>query len=272
MFLNTSKRIDILTKQLTPENTCYYKELIHYIDAKNKLDTSKEKQFLLEILQKIIQAQDEGKDIKSVFGNEPKVTSEHLLTEFSIRQEKTRTITHFLFLIFISFVQYELFNTLLEPILTIGLLGTAVPLLLLILATFFLFKTFKAGVPSKTATTQNKQLLYPILTAICWLGFVLIPMIDTKLNGYTMNKTLSHQSFAVFLFIFSSICLLFQLQQKTNYTLIGITVFFIVFDIFVFIGTIQPIYIPSTSKTIVSLLLLLIISVGPFIEQKLKRG
>lgn len=269
MSLNNQEKMTLLTKQLSTENTQYYEKIILSINSQNKLDTTQKDQLLLEILREIIQIQTEGKEIETVFGANSNMTAEQLLHEFSIRQEKKTRIARFLFLLFISFVQYGLFNTLVEPVITISLFKTGLPILLLILATFFLFKTFKTGLSFKSF--ESKQLLFPLLTGICWLGFVLLPMIDTKLNGFNAKEILSHQTFAVFLFIFSSLCLLFQMKQKISYTLTGITIFFMIFDLFVFTGTIQPIYLPTTSKTIVSLLLLLIISIGPFFEQKMRK-
>lgn len=269
MSLNNQEKMTLLAKQLSPENRQYYEKIVHSINNQNQLDTTKKNQLLLEILQEMSQIQTEGNEIETVFGTDSKVAAEQLLNEFSIRQEKKTRIARFLFILFISFVQYGLFNTLVEPVITISLFKTGIPIVLLILATFFLFKTFKIGLSFKSF--QSKQLLFPLLTGICWLGFVLIPMIDTKLNGFNAKEILSHQTFAAFLFIFSGFCLLFQMKQKMSYTLIGITIFFMVFDLFVFIGTIQPIYLPTTSKTIVSLLLLLIISIGPFLEQKMRK-
>ncbi|MHC5228432.1 hypothetical protein ACYSNW_09165 [Enterococcus sp. LJL99] len=269
MSLTNTQKIALLTKELNPENTHYYEELAESIISQSKLDSTQKKQLLLEILQEMIQLQNEGSTIKNSFDDEPRISAEHLLNGFLMRQKKKATITRFLFLLFISFVQYGLFNTLIEPVITISLFKTGVPIILLILATFFLFKTFKTGLSFKKI--HGKQLLFPLLTGLCWLGFVLIPLIDTKINGFNVNGILSHQTLALFLFIFSSICLFVQIQQKISYTLIGITIFFMVFDVFVFIGTIQPIYLPTTSKTMVSLLLLLIISIGPFFEQNMKK-
>lgn len=269
MTSNNAQKITTLTRQLNTENAQYYEALVHSINVQSKLDTIKKEQLLLEILQEIVQLQNDGHDVETLFEGDPKVTSEYLLNEFSKRQQKQAAITRFLFLIFISFIQYGLFNALLEPVITISLFKTGIPIILLVLATFFLFKTFKTGL-SFTAS-KSKQLLFPLLTIFCWLGFVLVPMIDMKLNGYNMNGLLSHQTFAIFLVIFSGICLMFQLKQKMSYTLIGVTIFFIVFDLFVLFGLIQPIYLLTTSKTTVSLILLLIISIGPFLEQKMRK-
>ena len=74
-----------LREQLTRDNKKYYEELLMYIRLSNWLKDNKEmEERLLEILQDIISAQEDGLSAQDYFGKEPKETADEVLSNISI--------------------------------------------------------------------------------------------------------------------------------------------------------------------------------------------
>lgn len=79
--MKTSEMIRLnneLREKLTPENETYYGDILVYIRSSN-VPQHKAEELLLEILEHLIQAQEEGRSAFQVFGEDPKAYSEEIV-------------------------------------------------------------------------------------------------------------------------------------------------------------------------------------------------
>ena len=74
-----------LREQLNTENKAYYEEILIYMRLRNWLkDEESIESKLLEILQDIISAQEDGMSAKEYFGQEPKEIADEILSNVPI--------------------------------------------------------------------------------------------------------------------------------------------------------------------------------------------
>lgn len=86
--LNNEKR-----KLLTEENEAYYSDLLVYIRTHWRISEQQTEEVLMEMLDHLLDAQNEGKSAKDIFGDDPLSFADHVIEE--IADEKPRNIIKF---------------------------------------------------------------------------------------------------------------------------------------------------------------------------------
>lgn len=71
-------------KQLSKENRAYYEDMLVYLRT-SRIPTKKSEELLLEMLDHLLTAQEEGKTAEDVFGTEPKAYCEEIVETFGRR-------------------------------------------------------------------------------------------------------------------------------------------------------------------------------------------
>ncbi|MBT2287868.1 DUF1129 family protein [Paenibacillus albidus] len=85
--LNNTKR-----SQLTRENLKYYEEMLLYIRFASGRSEQQTEELLLELLEHVLQAQQEGRTAEQVFGDEPKAYCEELIGEIPGETRKNQLL------------------------------------------------------------------------------------------------------------------------------------------------------------------------------------
>lgn len=89
IHLNNEKR-----KLLTEENEVYYTDLLIYLRTQWRLSEQQTEEILMEMLDHLLDAQNEGKSAKDIFGEEPIKFADSLIKEIS--NEDPRNWIHFI--------------------------------------------------------------------------------------------------------------------------------------------------------------------------------
>lgn len=141
--LNNEKR-----KELIEENLAYYEDMLLYIRLSSARSEQYTEEVLLELLEHIIQAQEEGRSAVDVFGNNPKDYCQDLIGEIPKETRKrqvrfsTYIILQFLAIIafvngVIGFVTYYFFD--LGSDLTTFSIGSGIAIVIIDLLILYLF-------------------------------------------------------------------------------------------------------------------------------------
>lgn len=265
------RRIDMikqnneLKNQLNPENKKYYEAILVYmrIDMNNK-DHQTEK-VLLEILHDILNAQKNGTSAQEFFGKSPKEMSDRILSERPKDSEKYWS--KFLFVFFLILLQYNLFDLLLQPVVSINWFNTVLPIIFLAITTIFGLTSIKY---SAFTNGRQKSYFFAFLALFFWIASILTPIIDKKMNGVVGYILLSHQAFAAFLFILSASLLIVQYRFKmNNATGIYITTFFAVLEGTILLGIVNPIAV-STGLLVILWVVIILVSILGIVRDKQK--
>ncbi len=173
--LNNEKR-----KQLNKENLAYYEDMLVYIRLNFNKSEQQMEELLLELLEHLLQAQEEGKSAASVFGDDPKAYCQELIGE--IPNEQTKQQIPFIACLALQFLASISFVT---GIVLIGLyyffglgsntvsisLGTGLVVILIFLALLysFIFVIFKWLKHSSFKEEQPKK----------WVEFIQLWLISS---------------------------------------------------------------------------------------------
>lgn len=85
--LNNEKR-----EQLTEKNSEYYGDMLVYIRTNFNKSERYTEEVLLELLEHLLQAQEEGRTAKEVFGEDPKAYCNDIIGEFLLRKNQSTYI------------------------------------------------------------------------------------------------------------------------------------------------------------------------------------
>src|SRR5699024_253587 len=146
--LNNDKR-----EQLNEENLFHYEEMLTYIRLNSAKSEQRTEEILLELLEHTIQAQQEGRTIKEVFGDDLKAYSQTVIEEIPKETKKKQfrfaTFIIIRFLAYFSFasgiINYGLYSFfgIGESVATIHL-GSGITIIIidLLILFFFIFSVF----------------------------------------------------------------------------------------------------------------------------------
>ncbi|ALS02340.1 hypothetical protein ATZ33_13380 [Enterococcus silesiacus] len=250
------KQNNELRKQLNPENKKYYEEILVYIRVNMNKDEQKTEEILLEILQDILDAQKNSTSAQAFFGKNPKEISDNILAELPNDSEKYWS--KFLFVFFLILLQYNLFDLLLQPVVSINWFNTVLPVILLVVTAILGLTSIKY---SAFASDKKKSYFFAFLALFLWMASILTPIIDKKMNGIVGYILFSHQAFAAILFILSICLLIVQFRFKmNNATGIYITTFFAVLEGTILLGIVNPVFV-STGLQIILWLVIVLVSI-----------
>ncbi|OJG52637.1 hypothetical protein RV06_GL000945 [Enterococcus haemoperoxidus] len=250
------KQNNELRKQLNPENKKYYEDILVYIRLNLNKEEHQTEEVLLEILHDILDAQKNGSSAQDFFGKNPKEISDSILAELPNDSEKYWS--KFLFVFFLILLQYNLFDLLLQPVVSINWFNTVLPVILLIVTAIFGLTSIKY---SAFTSDRKKSIFFAFLALFFWLVSILTPIVDKKMNGIVGYVLLSHQAFAAILFILSISLLVVQFRFKMNNAVgIYITTFFAVLEGAVLLGIVNPLFV-STGLQIILWLVIILVSI-----------
>lgn len=247
-----------LRKQLNDDNKRYYEELLTYVRLTLNIDEQKTEEVMLEILQDLLEAQKNGRTAEEFFGKGPQEIGDALIAE--LPKESLKGNLTLFFMIFFILVQIKLIDTLMEPVVTIGLFKTGLPILLLIVAMYFLLHSLKYR------SFKRKQYLFSFLSLLCWIGAVIVPIINDKMNGIGPVTIISHQLFALILLIFSSFILVHYYRSGSYFSEIFPTIIFILLELSVLLKIINPLTLSDFSKLLFSIILLVVVFTMPLLS------
>jgi cation transport ATPase len=243
------KQNNKLKEQLTPENRQYYEELNAHLedgDTKTEADLAEK---LNQLLKEILAAQKNHQSAQEALGQSPAELSKRLLTTEPASTQKV--LSKFIFLFFLIFLQYNLFNHLLQPVIVIRFFNTVLPIVLLIAAALLGLAAISVSFSSRN---RKKQYSLIILTLACWLGSMISPLFD-KQAALAQQQIVSHQLFAGILLLITIGLLVMQFYFRMISGGIYITTFFAVLEGCTLLQLINPIL----SATGIRILLWLVI-------------
>lgn len=250
------KQNNELRKQLNPENKKYYEDILVYIRVNLNKEEHQTEEVLLEILQDILDAQKNGRLAQEFFGKNPKEISDSILAELANDSEKYWS--KFLFVFFLILLQYNLFDLLLQPVVSINWFNTVLPVIFLVVTALLGLTSIKY---SAFKSDRKKSYFFAFLALFLWLASILTPIIDKKMNGLVGYVLFSHQTFAAILFVLSIGLLVVQFRFKMNNAAgIYITTFFAVLEGAVLLGIVNPIFV-STGLLIILWVVIILVSI-----------
>ncbi|MBO0441762.1 hypothetical protein [Candidatus Enterococcus ikei] len=252
------KQNNELRKQLNPENKKYYEDILVYIRVNLNKEERQTEEILLEILQDILDAQKNGTSAQAFFGKNPKEISDSILAELPNDSEKYWS--KFLFVFFLILLQYNLFDLLLQPVVSINWFNTVLPVIFLVVTAILGLTSIKY---SAFASDRKKSYFFTFLALFFWMVSILTPIIDRKMDGIVGYVLLSHQAFAAILFILSISLLIVQFRFKMNNAAgIYITTFFAVLEGAVLLGIVNPIFVSTGLRVILWVVIILVSILG----------
>ena len=252
------KHTNELRKQLNPENKKYYEGILVYIRVNLNKEEHQTEEILLEILQDILDAQKNGRSAQEFFGKNPKQISDSILAELTKNSEKYWS--KFLFVFFLILLQYNLFDILLHPVVSINWFNTVLPVIFLIITAIFGLTSIKYSV---FTSDRKKSYFFAFLALLFWMASILMPIMDKKMNGIVGYVLFSHQAFAAILFILSICLLIVQFRFKMNNAAgIYITTFFAVLEGAVLLGIVNPIFVSTGLQIILWVVIILVTILG----------
>ncbi|MFD1851777.1 DUF1129 family protein [Oceanobacillus bengalensis] len=202
--LNNEKR-----KQLTEENEYYYSDMLVYIRTCANKSEQQTEEVLLELLEHLLKAQEQGKTAKDVFGKDLRAYCDEVIEE--IPGERTlKNVTFGIYLVvnlisivmlsvgIISYAMHTLFD--LGPNGIIFPLGTGLVIILISLASLSIWviaifkwikhSTFKAKKPKKWTEFFRLWLMCVVFIGIIVATFILMP-------EFGMRITISFTTFII---------------------------------------------------------------------------
>jgi cation transport ATPase len=230
-----TKQNNKLKEQLSPENQQYYEELCAHLKGRDSKNADDLEEKLNQILNKILAAQKKQQSAQEALGQSPAALSKRLLMEKPALIQKS--VSKFIFLFFLIFLQYNLFDHLLQPVIVIRFFNTVLPIVLLITATFLGLAAASASFSSRN---RKKQYSLVILTLACWLGSIFSPLFD-KQPLLAQQQIVSQQLFAGILLLITIALLVMQFHFKMSSGGIYITTFFAVLEGCILLQLINPI-------------------------------
>ncbi|WP_206911828.1 hypothetical protein IGL98_000045 [Enterococcus sp. DIV0840] len=252
------KQNNELRKQLNSENKKYYEDILVYIRVNLNKEERQTEEILLEILQDILDAQKNATSAQEFFGKNPKEISDSILAELPNDSEKYWS--KFLFVFFLILLQYNLFDLLLQPVVSINWFNTVMPVIFLIITAILGLNSIKY---SAFTSDRKKSYFFAFLALFFWIASILMPIIDKKMNGIVGYILFSHQAFAAILFILSIFLLVVQFRFKMNNAAgIYITTFFAVLEGAVLLGIVNPIFVSTGLKIILWVVIILVSILG----------
>ncbi|RLL42118.1 DUF1129 family protein [Oceanobacillus piezotolerans] len=196
MKLNNEKR-----KQLNSENEQYYEDMIVYIRTNAMKSEQQTEEVLLELLEHLLAAQEQGRTAKDIFGEDLKAYCEEVIQE--IPGEKASKNVLFLFyllidlaavlMIFLGILSYALYHffgigtrSLTFPIGT-GISVVLIDGVLLAIWIYLIFRwmkgsTFKTKKPNKFIEFLQIWLMSMIFIGLTMLVFLFMPEFGTVLS------------------------------------------------------------------------------------------
>ncbi|MTD40339.1 hypothetical protein GIX45_17285 [Erwinia sp. CPCC 100877] len=241
---STAKQNNELKKQLTPENQQYYEEVRKHLESSvTKNEASLEEKLLKEILS----AQKNRQSAQAAFGQSATELSKTLLAAATTQ----KTLSKFIFLFFLIFLQYNLFDHLLQPVIVLRFFNTVLPVILLIAAVLLGLAAVKCFASPKN---RRKKYRLVVLAFACWVGSIISLLLD-KQPLLTQQLIVSQQLFAGILLLITLGLLFMQFHFGMLPAGIYITTFFAVLEGCIFLNLINPIF----SATGIRVLLWLVI-------------
>lgn len=161
--LNNEKR-----KQLTIENEAYYEDMLLYIRLSSTKSEQQTEEILLELLEHTLGAQEAGKTVKDVFGDDLKAYCQEVIEE--IPQETKKKQFKFVLQIMCLFLAITSFFN--------GIVGTG------------LYYFFTIGSPTTTFSLGSSVVIIVIDLIILWVFITFImKWIKSSLFKEKVNKT-----------------------------------------------------------------------------------
>lgn len=174
-------------KLLTPDNESYFSDLLIYIRLKPFKDERATEELLLDLLNQLIDAQQEGKSAKEMFGSSPKQLANEMIQ--SLPEENTKSIIEFgLEIIFTLFGWFLIIWGIWpvvkkeDPIIQIGSVAVSAILLIasMILLVYLIIKVLRNSAftdeKKKKVATWTLSILVGLLLAVGFLiNFLIEP-------------------------------------------------------------------------------------------------
>ncbi|WP_164671014.1 DUF1129 family protein [Virgibacillus doumboii] len=221
--LNNEKR-----EQLTEENLSYYGNMLVYIRMKSNKSEQHTEEVLLELLEHLLQAQEEGRTAEDVFGTDPESYCKEVIEE--IPGEKTSHHIKFWgyiiiqFLAIISLVHgilggglhyfFGLGADTLSFALGSGIVTVLIDFLLLLGFLALIFKWLKATTFRKKQPKKWVEFLQLWVVCTCAIGlFVLVPYIMPSFGAEISIPTFAFAGLGVVLYLIS-----FYMNKKYRLT------------------------------------------------------
>lgn len=162
------KQNNDLQKKLEVENNAYYEKLVGYMRTgswfHDKIDLE---ELLLEILQDILSAQEEGVSAENFFGSEPKKMADELLSRLDMKWTEGAKIFGIVFSINAIIVS---FSGLVFPDQGINLLTLILTFFIHLIGIAAIFKSFRHSIYSKKENSDRSFLMVIMCTYVLIIG------------------------------------------------------------------------------------------------------
>lgn len=249
------KKNQLLQKQLNEANKHYYEEVLAYLRFTLKKNHPQYEVVLLKFLHDLLEAQKKACSAEEFFGKKPQELGATLITR--LQKESKKNQLKLFTMVFLILLQVNLIDTLMEPVVTVSLFKTGLPILLLAGALYLLVCSLKSS------SFKQKKYFYGFLALLCWIGAVIIPIINDKMNGIGQVTIVSHQFFALILLLFSSVILIKHYHSRSSFSEFFPSIIFILLELSVLLRIIDPLALSNLSKLLFSLMLLVCVLLIP---------
>ncbi len=179
-------------KLLTPENEIYYEDLLVYIRMNKFKDERATEEVLLNMLNQLLEAQQEGKSAEELFGTSPKQLADQIIQ--SLPRESAKSLSEFgleiLFTLFGWFLVvwgiWPILNQK-DPLIHLGSL--TVSAVLLIAGLLLIIYIFIAVIRNNAFSNKKKKMTTWVLSIVVGVLFLVGFLINILIEpfGPTMN-------------------------------------------------------------------------------------